>query len=663
MQQTLKHFIPLLLLSLIIGCTPTPGIDVKPADTLDSDPLMEQALSMEIAGDYLTAAGLFQQLAAKALPPLRDSLLMRAAENLQKSGEADAALNLLMQISSEGLPNIDFRKRLLGAELALGRSRPDEALRLLQGPPPVEAGQELLQRLHKGLAEAYRLSGNLLESAHELAELDLLIDEPEARLENQLHILQTLASLTDTALELLQPSPPGIRGGWMELTRIIKGQTAGSDQAQPQLVLWRERFPNHPAMPELFQDYMTKLKAQYRRPNHLAIMLPDRGPYAKAAVALREGFLAAYYQQAPAARPRLAFYDNSNSADTWPLYRQAVDSGADMVIGPLDKESVTQLARAGELEVPVLALNQIPPEVTQPADLYQFGLSPEDEARQVAERAWHDGHTRAVALTPMGTWGERIYDAFRDRWERLGGALVEHQTYNAQENDFSQPIQSMLNIDESNARKAQIQQLLGKRVEFEPRRREDTDYIFLAAKTDKARQIRPQLQFHHASGIPVYTTSHIYTGTPSAGADQDLNGLRFPDIPWILVSGGDDPLSRERLTAALPAVQGEYHRLYAMGIDSFHLLPHLARLESSRRETLDAFTGNLYLDELKRVHRQLVWAEMDRGVPRVIGYAPRVDLDLDLQTLPASETLPTPAIETLPNAPQDQGSVEEAGRS
>ena len=99
-----------------------------------------------------------------------------------------------------------------------------------------------------------------------------------------------------------------------------------------------------------------------------------------------------------------------------------------MVIGPLDKESVAQLNRAMELEVPVLALNQVPSEGLPSPDLYQFGLSPEDEAIQVADRAWTDGFSIAVALTPAGDWGDRIASAFRERWEELGGVLAEQQS-------------------------------------------------------------------------------------------------------------------------------------------------------------------------------------------------------------------------------------------
>lgn len=616
-----KYLLVLLILLAMVGCVPSPGVRDRDSKT---DLLMQQAVALEQAGEYVAAADLLEQMALQALPPDDQALLLRAVENLLRAQESDRAAALLARINTRTLPALDFQKRLLVAELALNRNRPDEAMALLSDGIPEGTELPLQQRYHADRAEGFRLSGNLLESARELGELDLLLEDMDKRLENQLLIIQTLTTLTDTALDLLQPNPPGIQGGWMALARIIKGHTGDTARIQQQLEGWREQFPSHPAIPGLLEGYFQKLEQQYQRPHHLAILLPRSGPYAPAARALRDGFMAAYYQQAPESRPRLDFYDSSDSTDTWPLYRQAVDSGADMVIGPLSKEGVAQLARAGELEIPVLALNQVPPETTPPVRLYQFGLAPEDEARQVAERAWLDGHTRAVVFTPRDDWGDRIAQAFRDRWERLGGVLSEQQRYDRKENDFSGAIQALLNLDESSARRTRLQRLLGQRLEFEPRRREDADFILLAATPLKARQIRPQFQFHHAADIPIYATSSIYTGVPAPGEDQDLEGIKFPDIPWLLTNEGDSPLARDNLARTLPDSQGAYRRLYAMGIDSFRLLPHLGRLQTSSQETLDGKTGNLYLDSIRQIHRQLVWAEMEKGVPKAIGYAPRM---------------------------------------
>jgi len=189
--------------------------------------------------------------------------------------------------------------------------------------------------------------------------------------------------------------------------------------------------------------------------------------------------------------------------------------------------------------------------------------------------------------------------------------------------DHSDSIRAMLLLDASAARHRELQRTLGQRLEFEPRRRQDVDFVFLVTKPRQARLLRPQLQFHHAADLPVYTTSHAWPGEISPQEAPDLAGLMLPDMPWLLVEDDLDPLSRNRLREVLPAAGGPYGRLYAMGMDAYGLLPHLARLQTSDQETLDGHTGNLYLDELNQVHRQLVWVRLDE-TPRILGYSPRL---------------------------------------
>lgn len=385
------------------------------------------------------------------------------------------------------------------------------------------------------------------------------------------------------------------------------------------------------------------------------MLLPESGPFARVASLLRDGLLAAYFAEKEEERPRLYFYDSSNLDQIWPTYQQAVESGADMVIGPLDKEGVAQLSRVLQLEVPVLALNQVAASGPPSPDLYQFGLSPEDEATQVADRAWTDGHTIAALLTPAGEWGERIANAFRQRWEELGGVLAEQQQYNEQEHDFSAPIQALLNIDQSYQRLKEMQQLLGRNLEFEPRRRRDIGFLFLAAKAQQARQIRPQLLFHHAADLPVYTTSHAYGGVASADQDQDLNGIRFPIIPWLVAADDEtDQLSLQQLLRTFPHTSANYFPLLAMGIDSFQLIPHLARLQANSRELFEGKTGNIYMDRSNFLRRQLLWAEMVGGVPKVIGFSPRLDSTIGaFPEAPTKNPNDLPERSTLPLTPTD----------
>ena len=65
------------------------------------------------------------------------------------------------------------------------------------------------------------------------------------------------------------------------------------------------------------------------------------------------------------------------------------------------------------------------------ANLFQFGLSPEDEAKQIAQRAWFDGHNKAAMIYPEGNWGKRVAAAFKQHWEQLGGRVASEQHYPA----------------------------------------------------------------------------------------------------------------------------------------------------------------------------------------------------------------------------------------
>lgn len=626
-KASLKHLFSfgiLLAILILAGCVPAPTWKVEhspPPPSLSNDPRFASAIALEQDGDYMGAAARFEQLAAESEPPVQQQALLRAMEDYLAAGAVEYAYRLQGIIGTEEFPQLDFQKRVLLAEAALKSNRPDEAQQLLQQRPRGNVSPDIRKRYYRTRSDAYKLTGNLLESARAQTELDLLLVDPQQRVELQKEIVRTLSTYTDSALQILQPSPPGVFGGWMELARIIKVYPNDPQLGQQRLETWRERFSSHPALPELLEGYFKRISTLYKAPSHVAVLLPQSGRYAKAAEALRHGLMAAYYQKEGGDRPELRFYDSSNSSEIWTVYRRAVAAGADMVIGPLSKDAVAQLAGGGYLETPVLALNRVSSDVSPPRNFFQFALSPEDEARQAAERAWLDGHTRALALYPNSGWGTRVFNAFRSRWEQLGGTLLEAQTYNSSEHDFSAPIQAVLNVTESKQRHRALQRLLGTNIEFQPRRRQDAGFIFLAAKSQLARQVRPQLQFHHAADLPVYTTSHAYSGVLAPKKDLDLEGVTFPDIPWLLVTGEKNNPMKKKLPKKLAA----YGRLFAMGIDAYGILPHLSRLEMDSNETLDGKTGILSLDGRKRVRRQLVWAQMKRGKPKVIGYAPRME--------------------------------------
>ena len=650
--RTLCLLLIICPLLIIQGCSTSPK--VKP-DSLEPLEPAEIANRLMVDGQFTEAAKLYFQQANKTEDNRREELLLLSADAWLMAANLDEVTTTLAYISQKNLnPDLTLYYRLLLTELSLHHGQVESALDMLEPPPTNEQPIELRQRYHRDKAEAFRLAGNILESAREHDLLDSLLQNSDHRLANQKAIVDTLSTLTTTALELLQPDPPGRLGGWMSLARIMKSGADTPEALTTQLAIWRESFPLHPALADLLESYQAQPLEQPQHADHIAVLLPTSGPYANVAAALRDGLLAAYFTQPAELRPRLQFYDSSDPNGIWPLYLQAVDAGAKMVLGPLNRQAASQLADVETLDRPTLILNSIDDKKRLPPQLFQFGLFPEDEARQVAERAWLDGHSQALVLTPANDWGRRIATSFRERWLTLGGTIAEEQQYAPKANDFAKPIKSLLNIDQSNQRRRQLERLLGEKVKFEPRRRQDVDFVFLAARSQKGRQLRPQLQFHRAGDLPLYTTSHIYSGTPNKDKDKDLGRLLFPDIPWVLEEDETGPLSRQRLSQALTNFQDRYARFYAMGIDSYLLLPQLQRLKRSTAETLNGKTGRLYLEGPNQIHRQLVWAKMRNGKSRIVGYAPRIEPVTPhlYEALPKERVLPAEPIGPSPIDPQ-----------
>ncbi|HEY7884272.1 MAG TPA: penicillin-binding protein activator, partial [Cellvibrionaceae bacterium] len=139
--------------------------------------------------------------------------------------------------------------------------------------------------------------------------------------------------------------------------------------------------------------------------------------------------------------------------------------------------------------------------------------------------------------------------------------------------------------------------------EFEPRRRQDVDMIFLIATPAEARQIKPTLAFHYAGDVPVYATSQIYTGQIST-TDSDLNGIRFNTLPWQF----DHTRPEKQLLSQHSQVPIAFIPLQAMGVDAYHLYPRLPQLHRLGRARLFGATGNLSLNAQGQVKRELIWA-------------------------------------------------------
>jgi outer membrane PBP1 activator LpoA protein len=342
---------------------------------------------------------------------------------------------------------------------------------------------------------------------------------------------------------------------------------------------------------------------------HIALLLPVTGRTAGPAISVRDGFMTAYYQTPPAERPRVRVYDTGTQSVADAI-TAATRQGADFIVGPLTREEVQAAAELPGPHAPILALNFLPPERPPPARFYQFALSPEDEARLAAQRVLLDHHRRGVALVPTGDWGARVLGAFRQELQADGGELIGTGLIDSARTDYSTTITEVLRISDSTARYHRLESILGTKLQFEPRRRNDIEFIFAPAQANMERLLRPQLRFHFAGDIPTYATSDAFE--PDVRANEDLDGLMFPDMPWML--GGDlADAVRAAARDAWPTGGPHRGRLFAFGFDAFRLAQALRHVGVSGDISVEGLTGRLSLDAQHHVRREIGWAQLHGG--------------------------------------------------
>ena len=248
--------------------------------------------------------------------------------------------------------------------------------------------------------------------------------------------------------------------------------------------------------------------------------------------------------------------------------------------------------------------------------MYQFGLLPEDEATQVAERIIKSGHQQALILSAQGAWENRLSQTFIEHYEELGGQVLDTQFYASADVDFSETLKDILHISESEQRYQQLRSTLGVQIKHQPRRRQDAQAIFLIAPPEIARLIRPQINYYFGTDLSVYSTSHIFSGTENITKDRDINGVLYCDIPWILTPKLDDAILRELLEIETGNDYKDHPRFAALGIDAYNLPMQITSLLAIQNSSYAGLAGQLSMRDNNRLYRELLWGKFINGRPK-----------------------------------------------
>lgn len=586
----LRNLLAACALGVLAGACQIPGLDRMGGPEGSA----ERAARQSRQGDHAAAARTYEA-AARGAAAGANGLWLSAAREWLAAGDAKAAETATGQLAPP-IATADAQERVrIQAEIAMARGDAQRAQMLMREIPDANDAAALATR-----ARIQFSTNHVADAVTTLIARDRLMADAAGRAANQHLILDGIRDAQSHGADIRPPAgADALLAGWLELGRIVADARAGALGISRRVQTWRLRYPAHPASDDLWRDLMEKPAASGDLPRQIALLLPLSGRAEAAGVAVRDGFLGAYYEQGASMRPRLRIYDVA-AQDAPSAYLQAIADGSDFVVGPLTREEVSGLASLADGRATTLALNFLPDGVVVPDRFYQYALSPEDEARLAARRVVADGLTAGLTLVPQSDWGRRVQAAFAAELAAAGGQLLDQADYAPDTADFNLIIQKLLQTD-------------GKRGSLP---RADAKFIFVAAQPLSGRLIRTQLRFNYASALPVYATSDIFD--PAGTSNVDLDGVIFPDMPWVLDPYGPTAAAREAAERAWPDRAGPRGRLHAFGYDAFRLVGELRRLRGRSSTPLPGLTGRLDVDAEGRVHRELDWAQVIDGKPTLL---------------------------------------------
>lgn len=317
------------------------------------------------------------------------------------------------------------------------------------------------------------------------------------------------------------------------------------------------------------------------KPAQIALLLPLKSAtFGRAAEAVKDGFIAASQLSGSDMTLPIEIYDSEGSAeDLLMIYNRIRSENTKIVVGPMTRKEVSQIATSGMVTTPTLALNVPDGDAPLPKLFYSLSLSQEAEARQLANIAFDRGLRRAAIVASQAALSKRMRSAFAAEWLKLGGTTTLDYVYNGDTKSLAQF---------RTALKAQ-----------------QVDVVFIAGDAAVARRIRP----HIKSSIPTYATSQVLRSKTDTALNMDLKGLNFVDMPWLIKP---DHAAVMVYPPPKKSLSAELQRFYALGIDAFRLAQVLVRTELPPAESIDGVTGRITLSDGHLFARDLLQATFDQ---------------------------------------------------
>jgi outer membrane PBP1 activator LpoA protein len=569
------------LLVVLAGCAASPPEQAppplhKPVDTGGLPP--EQLLSRARTAPADAAAGLYLE-AAWAYLDAGDEPGARAAF-------ADLEPGWLAQAQMPDYELLRTRLKLADGDLAGARRAFDQVTRVARGSRRAELVESALCRAE----------------GHYDCALTALIrataGDPSAN-EEIWQLLNEATSLSGLNRPSTGEPMPGSDEliGWRSLHRALVTAFSAAD-AHKRVTVWLKTNPKHPASlapPGAVADFAGYHPARQR----IGLLLPLSGQLARAGEAVRDGFISAALIAGGLDRLELTIYDTA--AEPLPvIYERALADRAQMLVGPLQKNTVTELNGLNP-DLPVLVLNYLDAQTIPAAELEQVGLAIEDEATTITHRLEQDGMARVLLFHNYEDWSVRARRVLVEEANSTGRIHLTVQPF-TDVRTVTEAVGNAMHVAGSRERRDELAGLLGEQLEFVPRAREDVDAVVALITNSEANALVPALRFHFAEHLPVYASSQT-TRTARSGQLAELDGFHVSELPWFL---GSDPVY-SAMAAPFNLDRNPYASLVALGSDAYRLAERIHVGTAAGSVPLLGSTGLLSPASDGRIRRELAW--------------------------------------------------------
>ena len=311
-----------------------------------------------------------------------------------------------------------------------------------------------------------------------------------------------------------------------------------------------------------------------KRVADIALILPLAAPdYARAAEAVRDGFIAAATAAGLDARVRVIGHEDGAVAGA---FDAAEKLGVRIVVGPLVRDDLRTLAALGRPLPLTLALNQFDDGTALPPSVYALTLSLDADARLRATRMRDDQVPSVAVIRSDSPLERRFAAAFTDAWLAAGGGALETHRFDHAPEALGALRREMA---KSTAQAALV--------------------TLPGAQAALARSFAPRLA--------AYATS-LVNEAQDVAALRDLEGVVFVDVPWLVY-----PLDPAFARVARPDLGSNVlQRLYALGLDAFAVAQAFARGLPDKLDLAGA-TGRLALGDGRLIQRSGALATFRRG--------------------------------------------------